>query len=325
MCRPNGMLLAVYEQGYDPKAEDQWAGIHRVLKEHAGGTIAVNVSSLSGMADGLSKRLYDRLAEAGVTLTEDNVLATRWLETRTDAELSVYPAIYKIAMDIQAEAYSRDVITPGVTTTTDVEWYILQRINDLGMSAWFSLDVDVQRPGSDGRLFDEVIREGDLIHTDMGITYLGLNTDSQRLGYILKEGETEVPEGLMNGFRRGNRFQDIVRENMVEDCIGDEIFTKSVEQAQAEGIRPMLYTHPIGFYGHGAGPLFGLYDNQGPVPPRGELPLKDRTCYALELNVLEYVPEWKQDVWFYMEETVAFSDGETWFMDPEGREKITLI
>lgn len=325
MCRPNGMLLAVYEQGYDPKVEDQWAGIHHVLKEHAGGTIAVNVSSLSGMADGLSKRLYDRLAEAGVALTEDNVLATRWLETRTDAELSVYPAIYKIAMDIQAEAYSRDVITPGVTTTTDVEWYILQRINDLGMSAWFSPDVDVQRPGSDGRLFDEVIREGDLIHTDMGITYLGLNTDSQRLGYILKAGETEVPEGLMNGFRRGNRFQDIVRENMVEDCIGDEIFTKSVEQARAEGIRPMLYTHPIGFYGHGAGPLFGLYDNQGPVPPRGELPLKDRTCYALELNVLEYVPEWKQDVWFYMEETVAFSDGETWFMDPQGRERITLI
>ena len=61
------------------------------------------------------------------------------------------------------------------------------------------------------------------------------------------------------------------------------------------------------------------------MPLRGELPLKDRTCYALELNVLEYVPEWKQDVWFYMEETVAFSDGETWFMDPEVREKITLI
>ena len=87
----------------------------------------------------------------------------------------------------------------------------------------------------------------------------------------------------------------------------------------------MLYTHPIGFYGHGAGPTIGLYDNQGFVPGNGERPLHDSTCYALELNVLEPVSEWGgQDVWFYVEETIAFSGGETFFLDPD-RDKIQLV
>lgn len=330
LSRPNGFLLEYYEQGYDPKQEDQWDAIRRVIAEHKEGRIAVNVSSNNGMADGLSKRLYDQLKASeetkDVELLEDTPIAIRYLETRINEELALYPKIYEIAMTIQKEAYSRNVITPGATTTTDVEWYILQRINDMGFSAWFSPDVDVQRKGSEGRLFGEVIQEGDLIHTDMGLVYLGLCTDSQRLGYILKEGETEVPEGLMEGFRKGNRFQDIVCENMIEDRSGDEIFLASMDQAKKEGLQPMLYTHPIGYYGHGAGPLFGLYDAQRPVPLRGELPLKDRTCYALELNVKDQIPEWNgQDVYFYMEETVGFVDGKTIFMDPKGRKEITTI
>lgn len=330
LCRPNGMLRPYYEQGYDPGKEDQWDAIRRVIREHKDGKIAVNVSSNTAQADGLSKRLYDMVMAPDemkdITLIEDSVMAIRCLETRLDEELKIYPDIYRIAMQIQKEAYSRDVIIPGKTTTTDLEWFIMQRINDMGLPFWFAPDVDLQRKGSGGRLFGEVIQEGDLLHTDMGLTYLGLCTDSQRLGYVHKKGETSIPEGLLKGFERGNRFQDIVCENMIEERTGDEIFLSSVQQAKEEGIRPMLYTHPIGNYGHGAGPLFGLYDAQRPVPLRGELPLKDRTCYALELNVVKSVPEWDdQDVHFYMEETIAFQNGKVSFMDPSGRKEITMI
>ena len=177
-----------------------------------------NISDGCAQADGLSKQLYDKLyACLGDRIVPDDSIAIRWLETRTPRELELYPVIYRIAMDVLREAYSRDVITPGVTTTTDVEWYIMQRINDMGLDAWFSPDVDLQRRGErEERMCDTVIQEGDLLHTDMGLTYLNLYTDSQRLGYVLKKGETQIPAGSLKGFSRGNRFQDLVRENFVE-------------------------------------------------------------------------------------------------------------
>lgn len=325
LSRPNPAFSPYYTHCYDPKTQNQWEAIKKAVLDRNPSKVAVNVSRISAQADGISKRLWDDLYEQlGDRMVADDRMAIRWLETRSQRELELYPSIYRIAQEIQREAYSLDVITPGVTTTDDVEYYIMQRINDMGLDFWFSPDVDVQRPGSDARMSGVVIEKGDLLHTDMGLTYLNLNTDSQRLGYILKDGETEIPKGLLDGFKRGNRFQDIVRENCIKGRTGNEIFFASMEQAEKEGIRAMLYTHPIGFYGHAAGPSFGMYDNQGFVPGHGELKLNDDTCYALELNVTEYVPEWGQDIRFMMEETISFTGGETYFND-DYRDHIILV
>ena len=315
--RPNGRLSPYYSHGYTTK-ENQYDVIARVIQEKNPKKVAVNISDVSGQADGLSKCIWDNLYERlGDRLVADGSMAIRWLETRTEKELELYPQIYRIAMDILREAYSLDVITPGVTTTTDVEYYIMQRINDMGLQAWFAPDVDVQRQGCPGqRMSDVVIKKGDIIHTDWGIEYMGLHTDSQRLGYLLKDGETEIPAGILDGVKTGNRFQDIVRENFIAGRTGNEIFAAAMDQAKAEGIRPMLYTHPIGFYGHGAGPTIGLYDNQGFVPGAGEIKLYDNTCHALELNITHSIPEWDgQDVAFYTEETITFTGGKTYFND----------
>lgn len=326
LSRPNGRLAPYYTQAYDPKTQDQYEAIVKAALDREPRRVAVNVSPNCAQADGLSKQLWDELySRLGDRLVGGENMAIRWLETRIPKELELYPAIYRVAMDVLREAYSPEVITPGVTTTTDVEYYIMQRISDMGLEAWFSPDVDVQRRGGNGRMSDVVIQKGDLLHTDMGLTYLNLNTDTQRLAYVLRDGETGIPAGLLAGFARGNRFQDIVRENYVTGRTGNEIFFASMEQAKAEGLRPMLYTHPIGFYGHGAGPIIGLYDNQGFVPGRGERRLYPNTCYALELNVTEAVPEWdNQDVCFMMEETIAFTGESTWFCD-EYRGQIIAI
>lgn len=320
LSRPNPRLAPFYTQAYFPARESQYDAIAKVVEQRNPSKIAVNISEDCAQADGLSKKLYDLLVNClGDRIVPDDTIAIRWLETRTAKELELYPAIYRIAMDVLREAYSRDVITPGVTTTTDVEWFIMQRINDMGLDAWFAPDVDLQRHGgTDQRMSGVVIQEGDLLHTDMGLTYLNLYTDSQRLGYVLREGETEIPAGILNGFARGNRFQDVVRENFVEGRTGNEIFFASIEQAKREGIRPMLYSHPIGFYGHGAGPSMGMYDNQGFVPLHGERKLHQDTCYALELNIVETVPEWdNQDVCFMLEETISYTGGQTYFMDED--------
>ena len=327
LSRPNPRLAPFYIQAYDPKTQDQYEAIRKVVEDRNPRRVAVNVSVDCAQADGMSKKLWDNLhAVLGDRMVADDSMAIRWLETRTARELELYPSIYRIAMDVLREAYSTDVITPGVTTTTDVEWYIMQRINDMGLDAWFSPDVDLQRQGGDDeRMSGVVIEKGDLLHTDMGLTYLNLYTDTQRLAYVLKDGETEIPAGILAGFRKGNRFQDIVRENFVEGRTGNDIFFAAVEQAKQEGIRPMLYSHPIGYYGHGAGPSMGMYDNQGFVPLHGELKLHPDTCYALELNITEPVPEWGgQDVCFMLEETIAYTGGKTNFMDDD-RDKIIAI
>ncbi len=327
LSRPDPNLSPYYTHAFDPRTQEQYEAIVKVVTDRNPDRVAVNISAECAQADGLTKQLWDDLyAHLGDKLVADERMAIRWLETRTQREIELYPSIYRIAMEIQKEAYSTDVITPGVTTTTDVEYYIMQRISDMGLEAWFAPDVDVQRKGSDEqRMTGVVIEKGDLLHTDMGLTYLGLNTDSQRLAYVLQDGETEIPAGILAGFARANRFQDIVRENYKEGLTGNEIFFAAMEQGKAEGIRPMLYTHPIGFYGHGAGPLIGLYTNQGFVAGRGEYKLHHDTCYALELNITESVPEWDgQDVCYMVEETISYTGGKTYFNDPD-RDKIMVI
>jgi hypothetical protein len=330
LCRPNPRLAPYYRQGYDPAAGTQWEAIARLAAEYGHGSVHVNMTGDCALADGLSATLRDELLAhlpAGTALKSAGALVTRWLETRTPKELALYPAIYRLPVGILREVYSREMITPGVTTTTDLEFCIMQRIAGLGLDCWFAPDVDLQRRGEgEKRLRDAVIEEGDLLHTDWGLVCCGLHTDSQRLGYVLRKsaGETEIPAGLLAGLAKGNRFQDIVRESFVAGRSGNEIFAGSVAAAKAEGLRPMLYSHPVGVHGHAAGPAIGMYDNQGFVPGHGENLLHDDTCYALELNVTEYVPAWEQDICFMLEETILFTGGKTHFLD-DGRDRITAI
>src|SRR5690606_5030010 len=126
---------------------------------------------------------------------------------------------------------------------------------------------------------------------DFGITYLRLNTDTQEMAYVLKAGETEVPRYLQDAFKQGNRVQDILTSNFVSGETGNEILRTSRKVMDAEGTRGSIYTHPLGFYGHSAGPTIGMWDNQGDTPGAGDFPLHANTGYAIELNAVVFVPE----------------------------------
>jgi Xaa-Pro aminopeptidase len=173
----------------------------------------------------------------------------------------------------------------------------------------------VQRPtaGEEGdfssRPEDTVIQPGDLLHVDFGITYLRLNTDTQQHAYVLKPGEREAPDGLDEALATGNRLQDILTNQFEAGRSGNEILAAALEQAEAEGINATIYTHPIGFHGHGAGPTIGLWDQQGGVPGKGDYPLYANTAYSIELNAAVSIPEWdSQEILVKLEED-AFFDG----------------
>jgi hypothetical protein len=169
------------------------------------------------------------------------------------------------------------------------------------------------------------ILPGDMLHCDMGFIYLGLATDQQQLAYVLKPGETDAPEGLKAGLAAGNRFQDIHLEQMKLGRSGNDVLHAVLDQATSEGIKPSLYTHALGFHGHAAGPVIGLWDHQEGVPGRGDYEVYDDTCYSIEFNVRADVPEWGgQEVVFALEEDAAVSGGKAWFLDGR-QERFHLI
>jgi Xaa-Pro aminopeptidase len=221
------------------------------------------------------------------------LLALQLIEERLPEQVARYVEMQRVVHDIISTAFSERVIRPGETRTEDVVWWMRQRVNDLGLGTWFQPSVDVQRAGVEmGDSANPVIRRGDVLHCDFGITALGLNTDTQHMGYVLRPGEADAPAGLRAALARGNRLQDILLEEMRPGRTGNQVLAASRARMSAEGIDGTIYTHPIGAHGHGAGPLIGLWDRQEGVPGRGDVPLRPNTWFSIELQATTPVPEW---------------------------------
>lgn len=306
-----------YETVWNPDEEEQYACLSRIVKERNPKSIGINVSKTFGFGDGLTHGDYTMIAE---TLGEEFMEQTRgaerlalgWLERRSKMELEAYPGIVEITHAIIAEAFSSNVIHPGVTTTDDVVWWMRQKIHDLGLEAWFQPSVDIQAPNQsyDDDEKRKLIQIGDLLHCDVGFYYLNLATDIQQNAYVLKRNESDAPNGLKEALADGNRLQEIFADAMVTGKSGNDILSTALQTANKEGINATIYTHPIGHHGHAAGPTIGLWDRQEGVPGRGDYELFDDTCYAMELNVKRKIPEWDgQEVKMALEQTVAYTDG----------------
>jgi Xaa-Pro aminopeptidase len=305
-------------------AETQWACLRRVVTERDPQRIGIDVAEHFAFGDGLSKHEHDALMAAlGTGLAARTVSAERlavgWLERRSPGELDAVGGINLIAHGVIAEAFSSRVVHPGVTTAQDVVWWMRQRVAGLGLTCWFQPSVSIQRRGehvSDiGATPDAVIRPGDFLHCDFGLHYLGLATDTQQNGYVLRLGEKAPPEGLRAALATANRQQDLLAQCMVAGRSGNEILADVLERMRAAGIEGRMYTHPIGFHGHGAGPMIGLFDQQAGVPGRGDLPLHDDTLHSFEMYVEVEVPEWDgQRVKCATEQIVAFTGGQVHYV-----------
>ena len=313
-----------FKRAWDPEAQpNQWKALSELIASKNPKKIGLNFAKDYGHADGLTHFDFEELVKnlpAGYPekVVSAQTLAVRWLETRTPAEMATYRHIQQLAHDIIQEGLSERVITPGVTTTEDVVWWYREKIKSLKLDTWFHPTVDIQRPdpasNESTRSFasrpsEMVIMPGDLLHIDFGITYLRLNTDTQELAYVLKTGETEVPAFLKEAFKAGNRVQDLLTQNFVAGRTGNQILREARKMMDAEGIRGSIYSHPLGFYGHSAGPTIGMWDNQGDTPGAGDFPLHANTGYAIELNAVVFVKEWNKDVRIMLEEG-AFFDGQ---------------
>ena len=309
-----------YKGVWEPEKIEQWQCLVKVIKERNPRRIGINESEIFAFGDGLSSSLKKNLIqvlgpEYSSRLHSAEKLAVGWLERRTPEEFEVYPHLVSIAHQIIAEAFSARVITLGVTTTEDIVWWMREKIKELGLQTWFQPSISIQRP-KDREFKGNLIHRGDMLHCDMGITYLGLNTDTQELAYVPGQGEEDAPLGLKNALALGNRLQDLLIGEFKEGLTGNEVLARALKKAKEEGLKASVYTHPLGFHGHAAGPTIGLWDKQDGVPGAGDYPLYYDTCYSIELNVKANVPEWgNQEVTIALEQDAAFTPKAIYFLD----------
>ena len=313
---------------------NQMKALAKFIEEKNPEKIGLNFSDHFALADGIVKTDYElfldnlpsKLSKRVVSAEE---LAIRWIETRTEKEMIIYDQLVEITHGIINEAFSTNVITPGVTTTDDVVWWMREKVKKLGLKTWFHPTIDVQRnENSDLYAFDgeskfDIILPGDLIHCDFGITYLTLNTDCQELAYVLKPDETEAPDYLVKALDEGNRVQDIFTDLFEHKKTGNQILKEALEQGRNEGYRPQIYTHPLGTFGHSAGTTIGMWDSQGGVPFTGDFPMNYNTVYAIELNTKVFIKEWNKDIRVMLEEAGVFE--ETGFRYVNGRQTELIL
>lgn len=325
-------------KAWDPdKQPDQWEALAEIIRSRNPRKIGINTSRDFGHADGLDHTHHDLLMQKlGTDLRSRIVsaesLAVAWLETRTEREMQMYAQLVDITHAIIDEGFSGKAVTPGITTTDDLVWWFREKIRSLGLSTWFHTSVSVQRndPSNfehlrnfSNRPKDDLIRPGDFLHVDIGITWLRLNTDIQQHAYVLRPGETDAPESIRKALARSNRLQDILTDQFKTGRTGNQILKGALEQAAKEGIPATIYTHPLGLHGHAAGPTIGLWDQQGGVPGSGDYPVFPHTAYSIELNAASDIPEWKKSIRVMLEED-GFFDGQR-FRYISGRQKELLL
>ena len=290
----------------------QWEGLRKVVEARNPKVIGINTSDAWNHADGLTANEKDNLLRAlgepyAKRVKSAEMLAVGWLEVKTAEETAAYRHVMKVAHQVIREAFSNTVVTPGKTTAEDVSWWMRQRVAEMGLGSWFHPSVSIQRRGGAPVPATAIIQPGDLLHTDFGIVYLGFSTDTQHHAYVLQPGETDAPAGIRAGLAAANRLQDLTMKHAKRSARPGTRRSKArSSEARAEGLRPTIYCHPVGYHGHAAGPPIGMTDYQNGVPVRGDYAFRPDTWHSIELNVMHLVPEWgNQAVRFALEEDAA--------------------
>ncbi len=310
-----------------PPGRDIAATLRRIVEERKPKTIALDMGGTRGATNGLTYDGYKFLSETlGPDYSSQFVsaapLIVEYMDTRLPEELENYRTAVEVTDILTQRAFSNEVITPGKTTVGDVRFWFLQQINNLGLDTWFQPDLRIQRQnkqtGTTQQFLDVaeesmVIQRGDVIHIDCGINYLGLSTDWQKMGYVLREGEKDAPEGLKKALTNTNRLQDALFTHIKPGVQGFEVYDATMADMKKLGIEAMIYSHSVGTQGHALGASIDFRRPAVGAPP--EPPFREGSYTAIELNTSTPVPEWSgQKVTIMMEDDAFLTrDGMKWF------------
>ncbi|CAL1701328.1 unnamed protein product [Somion occarium] len=309
---------------------DVWPELRQILEDYNPKRIAVNVDRNIAFGGGLHVGEWEVLQEQlGAKWVErmvnEPMLGIEFVAARVPGQLEYYKQMQETTWALIEEAFSERVITSGITTTEDVEWWYREKMQEQNVSTWNHPRVSVitpeSFPGWEGT--KDIIQEGDLLHVDFGITAMGMNTDTQHMAYVLRtsEGEEGVPEGLKQGLKKANRMQDISLERMKAGKTGNQVLKECLDQMKLEGIEGQIYSHAIGDWGHSAGAVMGFTNLPEYVPVLGELEILSNTFYSIELYAYHFVPERNETLRFRIEEDAHWVDDKGGWEFVRGRQE----
>jgi Xaa-Pro dipeptidase len=285
-------------------------------------TRSLTHDSYQFLADAMGREAERRFASAEPLIDE-------YLATRIPEEFETYQQLVALTELVTKRALSSETIEPGVTTVGDIRRFMYDQLWAYGVGTWFQPDLRVQRKGmaevgSRGFLAvapeDIVIQHGDLVHVDFGISYMGLDSDWQKMAYVLHPGEDDVPEGLKAAMANTNALQDalMLRASRPGRTAG-EAYRMTMAEMDEQGITAQIYSHPLGNHGHGLGPSIDFRSaNRDDVTAR---PLVEGAYISIELNTKTPVSEWDDQEVFVMAEDPAYLTAEGWrFFQPRQEE-----
>ncbi len=218
-------------------------------------TIAVNTSDWLPLADGISHSAYQRLVQIlGPKYSErivsaENVI-TDFVVRRTAREISAQVEVLALARQSAEQRLSQ--VVPGVTTVKEIGarvYYSATKTpdetvpNDPPDARWFFSDPDyiLQR----GDLFAFIMyASGDAAVKDAdgyiggggpGGDYMGFGADAKIHAYILREGETAVPDFIQRVFDKAIIGRRIMREHMKVGMTAKESLDAMVAAMEAAG------------------------------------------------------------------------------------------
>ena len=311
----------------NPPGKDIAATLLRVVEERKPKAIALNMGGTRGATNGLTHDSYKFLSDAlgneySSRFVSAAPLIVEYMDTRIPEELETYRTAVTVTDLLTQRAFSNEVITPGKTTVGDVRFWFLQQLNNLGLNTWFQADMRIQRQsqetGKTQQFLDvaeesTVIQRGDVIHIDCGLNYMGLSTDWQKMGYVLRTGEKDAPEGLKKALANTNKLQDALFTHIKPGAKGFDVYDATMADMKNLGIEAMIYSHSVGNQGHalGASIDFRRAALIGPAEP----PFREGSYTSIELNTSTPVPEWNgQKVTMMMEDDAYLTkDGMKWF------------
>jgi len=192
------------------------------VAERDPGIIAVNMSEWLPASNGLSHTGYLRLVELLGDKYADRLVSASHLITdfrvrRVQAEIVAFAKACELHRQIIEGALRN--IKPGVTTREEFGWWLEDELLVRGLTPtpYGGRMPGVIQTGSDRSDTGQpgyVFQRGDLISTDWGVKYLNFGTDFKRKAYILKEGETDIPDWMKRAWDRAVQAREVIRKTI---------------------------------------------------------------------------------------------------------------
>jgi hypothetical protein len=130
------------------------------------------------------------------------------------------------------------------------------------------------------------------------------------MAYVLREGETTPPGGLVRAFEQSTGAAAIILDEMQVGRTGTAIKQAAEMRTAAAGLDTLVYSHVQGYWVHDAG-MWAIHDWPERYGDHPRLTLKDGDWVSLEFAVTVPVPEWNDEPVTIMreEDTRVTSDG----------------